>query len=71
MIATQRTELVQALSDVAACFPEMRMGQLIVNLATLARGPQKESVWDVEDDELLEAAKKLRETFLQHIPSNH
>ena len=37
----------------------MPVGQLLTNLATLARGPQPESVWDCEDDELVAAASRL------------
>ncbi|GDY08308.1 hypothetical protein LBMAG52_17940 [Planctomycetia bacterium] len=44
------------LSDVD---PELRLGQMLTNLATLARGPQPESVWDCEDDELVAAASRL------------
>ena len=65
MIATHRDELVQTLAEVAALCPEMRMGQLVANLATLARGPHKESIWDVEDDELLDAAKRQRDVLAQ------
>ena len=38
--------------------PEVRLGQLIANLSYLARDLSNESVWDVEDEELLEAARK-------------
>ena len=36
----------------------MRLGQLIANLSYLARELSNESIWDVEDTELLEAARK-------------
>ncbi|MDX1945730.1 MAG: hypothetical protein SFU86_10065 [Pirellulaceae bacterium] len=65
MIAAQRDELMQVLSEVSSLCPGMRMGQLIVNLATLARGPAQESAWEVEDDELLAAAKKQRDWLTQ------
>ena len=37
----------------------LRLGQMLTNLATLARGPQPESVWGCEDIELVEAARRL------------
>jgi hypothetical protein len=40
------------------------VGQLIANLATLARGPTVEAIWDTEDEELLQAARHQLETFL-------
>jgi hypothetical protein len=38
---------------------ELRFGQMIANLATLARGPEVESIWDAEDEELAAAARRL------------
>lgn len=58
MIEKTRLELLRALNELSEQFPEVRLGQLINNLATLAKGPQIEAVWDVEDKELLEVAKE-------------
>lgn len=58
MIEKIRLELLQILAELSEQFPEVRLGQLISNLATLAKGPQIEAIWDGEDKELLEAAKK-------------
>ena len=63
MISQTRLELLEALSELSEQLPEVRLGQLISNLATLAKGPQVEAIWDVEDKELLEAAKKQLEVF--------
>ena len=41
----------------------MRLDQLIANLGTLAKGPTVEVIWDVEDEELLEAARRQLEIF--------
>ena len=41
------------------------IGQLIANLSTLAKGLSAESVWDVEDDELLAAARKQLTYFAE------
>jgi hypothetical protein len=43
----------------------MRFGQLIANLATLARGLSAEGLWDAEDEELLAAAKKQLAYFVE------
>ena len=60
-------ELLSVLDELHAACPELRLGQLIVNLSYLARGPAVESVWDVEDSELLNAAK----TQLVNLRSRH
>jgi DNA phosphorothioation-dependent restriction protein DptG len=52
-----RCELLQALEALSRLYPDMRFGQLLVNVANwAARNP--DAVWDVEDEQLLDAAKK-------------
>jgi hypothetical protein len=46
------------LAELSEICPGVRLGQLITNLSYLARGLSNESIWDVEDEELLEAARK-------------
>ena len=58
MTPTIREELLATLSELSEHCPQVRLGQLIANLATLAKGPQVESIWDVEDEELLAAARR-------------
>lgn len=53
-----RQELLRVLAELSEVCPEVRLSQLIVNLSYLARGLSNESTWDVEDEELLEAARK-------------
>jgi hypothetical protein len=62
-MTTTRTELLKVLAELSEECPEMRMGQLIANLATLARGPVVEAIWDAEDEELLAAAGRQLEVF--------
>jgi hypothetical protein len=50
-------EILRALADLVEHTPDVRFGQLIANLAVIARGPTPEAVWDMEDAELLEAAR--------------
>jgi hypothetical protein len=58
-----RQELLQVLTELSEVCPDMRLGQLIVNLSYLARGLSNESIWDMEDEELLEAARKHLEEW--------
>lgn len=69
MSGTNRTQLLTVLAQLSAACPEMRFGQLIANLSTLAKGLSADELWDVEDDELLEAARKQLEYFTDHRPS--
>jgi len=66
MSSTVRTELLTILVDLSAACPEMRFGQLIANLSTLAKGLSAESLWDVEDDELVDAARQQLAYFAEH-----
>ena len=53
-----RNEVLRLLAELSAVCPEVRLGQLIANLSYLARGLSNESIWDMEDEALLEAARK-------------
>jgi hypothetical protein len=58
-----KQDILHALSELVEQAPEVRFGQLIANLAVIARGPTPEAVWDMEDDELLEAVKSHIEDY--------
>ena len=60
-----RGELLRLLAELSEHAPELRLGQLIANLATLARGPEVENIWDSEDDELAAAAQRLLTHYRQ------
>jgi hypothetical protein len=62
-----RQELLRTLSELGEQCPDVRLGQMIANLATLARGPEVEAIWDAEDRELLEAARQ-QISHLQEAP---
>jgi len=51
------SELLNELATLQRLCPEMRIGQLIANLAVVARGTEPGAIWEMEDDELLKAAK--------------
>ncbi len=52
-----KQDILRALVELVDHTPDIRFGQLIANLAVIARGATPEAVWDMEDDELLEAVK--------------
>ena len=61
MIASHTDELVDAMSELRVLFPDWRMGQLIANLVTAAGGIDAGAIWDMEDEKLLSAARRLIE----------
>ena len=58
-----RRQLLNLLTELSDSAPDLRLGQMIANLATLAQGAKPEAVWDAEDDELLDAARRLAEHY--------
>lgn len=58
MTKPDREDVFQILRELCEHCPDVRFGQLIVNLSYLARGMAHESIWDMEDDELIQAAMK-------------
>jgi hypothetical protein len=54
-------ELIGAMSELRMLLPEWRMGQLVANLVTAAGGMDTSAIWDVEDEKLLAAARRLIE----------
>jgi len=49
------------MSELRALFPDWRMGQLVANLVTAAGGTDGGAIWDMEDEQLLAAARRLIE----------
>lgn len=58
MSSNQDNELFEALAAMRTRYPDWRFGQLVCNLATWARGVEPASIWDVEDAELIQAARQ-------------
>lgn len=52
-------ELIDALGELRVLFPDWRMGQLIANLVVAAGLTDGGAIWDVEDKQLLAAARRL------------
>jgi hypothetical protein len=63
MINPIRQEVLKVIAELSDLVPEVRLGQLIANLSYLARGLANESIWDMEDEELLAAARKHLEEW--------
>jgi hypothetical protein len=57
MSAVAHDELIESLAELRQALPSLRLGQLIANMATVARGTGAGAIWDVEDDELLTAIR--------------
>ena len=58
MIDPVRREVLAALQELSEVCPDYRFGQMIANLTMLARGDADGALWDLEDEELLVAARK-------------
>ena len=63
MISSVRKEVLQVLAELSEVCPKVRLGQLIVNLSYMARGLSNESIWDMEDEELLKVAREHLEQW--------
>jgi hypothetical protein len=50
-------EVIEALAELRRVLPSMRLGQLIANMATVARGAVAGAIWEMEDEELLAAIR--------------
>ena len=57
MTAT-RKQILAALEELSREHPAMRFGQLVAHVARLAEGPKGSAVYDVEDEQFLQAARE-------------
>lgn len=51
-------ELFGALREMRQKYPDWRLGQMIANLATWTEGAHHDQIWDIEDSELVETARR-------------
>jgi hypothetical protein len=66
-----RRQLLRVLDELGEFTPDVRFGQLLANLSYMARSFTAEAIWDVEDEELLKAAKShLSELSERHAPAS-
>jgi hypothetical protein len=59
MSQTTVDALLQAVAQLRVLFPEWRFGQLVANLTTATGCQEAETIWDLEDEQLLAAAQRL------------
>jgi hypothetical protein len=62
----QREEILRLLGCLSDLAPDVRFGQLIANLSYLAIAPTVEAIWDMEDDQLLEAIRRHVADLSEH-----
>ena len=62
-----RSQVLEVLAQLSELHPDMRIGQLVDNVAMWAKGPEEGATWDVEDEEFLKAAKEHLEQRLDHL----
>lgn len=55
---TTREQILQVIEEVDEQRTTMRFGQLVANISYMAKGPTRSAVWDVEDEEFLQAARQ-------------
>ena len=53
MNSQPRADLLAAIAELAQRYPDWRLGQLVANVA----GWADQEIWDVEDEQFLEAAR--------------
>jgi hypothetical protein len=62
-------ELIESLAELRRALPSMRLGQLIANMATVARGAVPGAIWEAEDGELLAAIRwQLQQLASRAVP---
>lgn len=52
-----RKEILRALEEMSARYPEWRFGQLVANISYWTREPSVQAIWDVEDEEFLQGIR--------------
>lgn len=53
-------ELLQKLSELVELSPDIRFGQLLANLGFLAEARAGQSLWDIENSQLLQVVEQHR-----------
>ena len=59
MAESNDERLVNALGQLRARFPDWRLGQLVCNVATWARGQSPGDFWEMEDAEFIAAVGRF------------
>jgi hypothetical protein len=64
---SSRSELLKAIAELGDLYPEWRLGQMLANLAMAAGRTEEGALWDLDDQEVLTAARRLIERRHQHV----
>jgi hypothetical protein len=67
MIEPTRQEILTKLARLSELAPDMRFGQLIANLTFMAAGPWDQTLWDLEDEQLIGAIRQMETDLSQRI----
>jgi hypothetical protein len=65
MIEPTRQEILARLARLSELAPDMRFGQLIANLAFMAAGPWDQTLWNLEDEQLIGAIRQMESDLCQ------
>jgi hypothetical protein len=52
-MTSERRQVLELIGELSSLYPEMRIGQILTWFAGIAREAKAESIWDVEDAELI------------------
>ncbi len=58
-------DLLARLSELRGLAADMRFGQLLATLGLLAEDTTGRSLWDIEDDEMVEAMERFRQDLVR------
>jgi hypothetical protein len=61
---------MESLAELRRALPAIRLGQLIANLATVARGAVPGAVWEMDDDEVVATIRWQLQQFSPHSAAN-
>ena len=64
MIPATQHELIEKLAEIHQLSPDVRFGQLLANLGFLVEDQTDQSLWDVDDADLLLVIERHREDLL-------
>jgi hypothetical protein len=58
-------ELITRLSELIRLCPDMRFGQLVATLGLLAEDDPGQSMWDIEDTDLVSVMERFRQDLVR------
>ena len=65
MISPVRQQVLRLLEQLSELTPDVRFGQLIANLAFMAAGPWDQTLWNLEDEQLVGAIRQMESDLSQ------